>query len=78
MADAARYKAEDGARMHERDARERASHLLLQAESEMRADKTRKNALKGAVKDLNRAMRGKDVDAIEAATNTLEQALGAS
>lgn len=75
MADAAKYKAEDEARMRLKEAREKGESVLTRAETAVKNDRSLKSMLKPAMRSLEKALKGKDVGEIQRATEELENQL---
>ena len=71
MADAAKYKAEDEARQHLREACERGEGVLARAQNAVKNDKSLKSSLKQPMHTLEKALKGKDVSAISEAADAL-------
>lgn len=76
--DAEQYSAEDEAFRREGEAKNRLESLIMQAENSLRSMKKEDKApLKDAVKTAQKALRGKDLGAITAACETLENSINA-
>lgn len=74
--DAEQYAAEDAVFHEQAEARNRADRLIIRAEALQKNLKWgERGAIAGPLKELKKAQRGKDMAAIEAASNQLEQAL---
>jgi molecular chaperone DnaK len=75
--EAQQYAAEDARQKDEETARFRAEQLVLRAESVMKnMSKEEKSQLEGPLKQVKKAMRGKDKQALIAACDALSEALG--
>lgn len=75
--EAQQYAAEDARQKDEETARFRAEQLVLRAESVMKnMPKEEKSGLEGPLKQVKKAMRGKDKQALIAACDALSEALG--
>lgn len=74
--DAEQYAAEDAVFHEQAEARNRADRLIIRAEALQKNLKWgERGGIGGPLKELKKAQRGKDMAAIEAASNQLEQAL---
>lgn len=74
--DAEQYAAEDAVFHEQAEARNRADRLIIRAEAIQKNLKWgERGGIAGPLKELKKAQRGKDMAAIEAASNQLEQAL---
>lgn len=75
--DADQHAAEDAQLHQETEARSRADHLIVQAQTQekKKLNKELKAQLASAIKDTKKALRGKDLDLISSASDRLEQVL---